>query len=148
MTITLTEIPGLDPAVQTVWKVRALVIGDRNPVQAALERWAEDHPNAHKAILKVMRLAAQQQRVKKEEHVKRTSKPRKHGDVYEMRAHTDIARLFFFYEEGSESLIICTNDYDKGNRDQDAAFQRCADLRDFYRKYKNEKQPAPRRPAR
>lgn len=138
MTFKLAEIPGLDPTAQTVWKVRALVIGDRNPVQAALDRWAQDHPNAHKAILKVMRLAAQQKRVKKQEHVKRTQKPRKHGDVYEMRAHTDIARLFFFYEEGSESLIICTNDYEKGNRDQDAAFQRCADLRDLYRKLKNE----------
>lgn len=145
--ITLAEIPGLDPAVQTVWKVRALVIGDRNPAQAALNRWIDVHPEAHKTIFKVIKLAAQQLRVKNQKHVKKSTNP-KHGDVYEMIARTDIARLFFFYEKGTESLIICTNAFEKGGGDQDAAFQRCADLRDFYRKHKNENQPAPRRPAR
>lgn len=147
MTITLAEIPGLDPAVQTVWKVRELVIDDHHPVQVALDRWIKEHPAGHKTILKVMRLAAQQERVLNPKHVKKSTNP-KHGDVYEMIAYTEIPRLFFFYEKGTDSLIICTNDFDKGDGDQDAAFKRCADLRDFYRKHKNENQPAPRRPAR
>ncbi len=150
MTITLAEIPGLNPAVQTVWKVRALVISDRNPTQAALDRWIVAHPEAHKSIIKVMKLAAQQRRVQNQKHVKKSTNP-KHGDVYEMIAQTDIARLFFFYEksaDGKNSLIICTNEFEKGGGDQDAAFKRCANLRDLYWKHKNEKQPAPQRPAR
>lgn len=150
MSIKLAEIPGLDPAVQTVWKVRALVIGERNPVLVALDRWSRQHPEAYKSILKVMHLAAQQQRVTNQKHVKKSTNP-KHGDVYEMIARTDIARLFFFYEKdanGTEALIICTNEFEKGGGNQDAAFKRCAELRDFYRRHKNEKQPAPRRPAR
>lgn len=154
MTFKLQEIPGLDASVQTVWKVRALVIGlpdgDRNPTLAALDRWNQHHPKAYKAIIKVMKLAAQQQRVQNQKHVKKSSNE-KHGDIYEMIAYTDIARLFFFYEKGEngeDSLIICTHDYEKGVGDQDAAFDRCATLRDLYRKYKNVTKPATRRPAR
>lgn len=146
----LVEIPGLDPSVQTVWKVRALVIGDRNPTLAALDRWGREHPKAHKVIIKVMKIAAQQQRVQNPKHVKKSTNET-HGDVYEMIARTDIARLFFFYEKGEkgeDSLIICTHEHEKSRGDQDAAFGRCASLRDLYRKYKNEKQLAPQRPAR
>ena len=144
MTFKLEEIPGLDPSVQTVWKVRALVIchpdGDRNPTLAALDRWSREHPKAHKAIIKVMKIAAQQQRVQNQKHVKKSTNEL-HGDVYEMIACTDIARLFFFYEKGEngeDSLIICTHEYEKGGGDQDAAFKRCAAFRDLYRKHKNE----------
>lgn len=145
--ITLEEIPGLSPAVQTVWKVRAMAIGDRNPTKTALDRWGREYPEALKTIYKVMRIAGHMRRVTNQKLVKKTTNP-KHGDVYEMIAYGDVPRLFFFYEEGTDNLIICTNEYDKGGGDQDAAFKKCADLRDLYRKHKNEQKSTSRRPVR
>jgi hypothetical protein len=111
--------------------VRALVVDHHDPVRRALTRWQQDYPNEYKAILKVMRLAAQQRRVLNPRHVKKTNNPR-HGDVYEMIAYTGIARLMFFYDDDDDALIICTNEYEKSKGSQESAFQRCADFRDLY----------------
>ncbi len=80
--------------------------------------------------MKVMCLAAQQDRVRNPKHVKKSGNAA-HGNVYEMIAYTSRARLMFFYDDAEESLIICTNEYEKKG-DQDAAFARCAALREIY----------------
>jgi hypothetical protein len=151
MRLTLAEIPGLELDPQAIWKVRALVFGypegDRNPTLAALERWNRKYPLAYKTIIKVMKIAALKKRVHNPKHVKQSSNP-KHGEVYEMMAYKDVPRLFFFYEEGSENLIICTNEFEKSGGDQDAAFARCACFRDLYRNQKNEQKYTSRRPTR
>ena len=131
MAIELVEIPGIEPRFETVWKVRALVIDERDPVRTALLQWKREYPKDFRAILKVMRIAAQQRRVLNPKQVKKSTNP-KHGDVYEMIAYTGVARLMFFYDEADETLIICTNKYEKGRGEQDAAFERCATLRDLY----------------
>lgn len=133
MTIELSDIPGLEARHQTEWKVRALVVDGRNPVLAALVRWQREYPSDYKAIMKVMRLAAQQKRVLNPKHVKKSADD-KHGNAYEMIAYTGIARLMFFYDEDEESLIICTNEFEKGGGDQSAAFQRCVTFRELYLK--------------
>jgi hypothetical protein len=133
VTIELIEIAGLEARHQTRWKVRALVIDKRDPVTVALVRWQREYPNDYKAIMKVMRLAAQQKRVMNPKHVKKSDDTR-HGNAYEMIAYTGIARLMFFYDEHEEALIVCTNPFEKGVGDQSVAFQRCANLRDLYLK--------------
>jgi hypothetical protein len=140
MKVELQEIPGLTDAEQTEWKVRALVINGKNPVTTALAQWQKAHPKDHKAIMKVMRLAAQQHRVRNEKHVKASSNKKHGNNAYEMIAYTGIARLMFFYDEEAEAMIICTNEFEKGRgNDQDAAFARCAALRDVYLKYFHKK---------
>lgn len=131
MKITLEDIPGVDARCEKVWKVRALVVDGRDPVRAALARWQKGHPGDYKAILKVMRLAAQQRRVNNPKHVKKSTNPR-HENVYEMIAYTGVARLMFFYDERDYALIVCTNEYEKSRGDQDAAFQRCDEFRKLY----------------
>ena len=133
MKIELLEIPGIEPRHETVWKVRALVVEDRDPVGDAMYEWGRKHPDDYRAILKVMRLAAQQRRVTNPKHVKISANP-DHGDVYEMIAYTGVARLMFFYDETDAAMIVCTNPYEKGRGSQDAAFGRCAAFRDLYRK--------------
>ncbi len=59
MKLELVAIPGLNPQYETKWKIRALVVEGRDPVRAALSRWAKECPSDYKAIMKVMRLAAQ-----------------------------------------------------------------------------------------
>jgi hypothetical protein len=130
MNVELAVIPGFDIRNETEWKVRALVLDGKDPVRAALVRWSKTSPKDFTAIMKVMRLAAQQDRVRNPKHVKKCANA-KYGDVYEMIAYTSAARLMFFYDETDESLIICTNEHEKKG-DQDAAFAKCAVLRDIY----------------
>jgi hypothetical protein len=135
MNLELVEIPGLDNIHQTRWRVRALVIDGRDPVRVALLHWKREYPVDYKAIMKVMRLIGQQDRLRNPKHVKKSNNPA-HGPVYEMIAYTGVARLMFFYDERGESLIVCTNEYQKSQGDQDAAFQKCAALRNIYLRYK------------
>ena len=139
MAIELLDIPGLDARHQTTWKVRALVVDGRDPVRAALFRWQREYPDDYKAIMKVMRLAAQQYRVHNPKHVRKSTDP-KHGNAYEMIAYTGVARLMFFYDQGDESLILCTNEFEKSRGDQSAAFQLCALYRDLYFQTKTRKE--------
>lgn len=133
MTVELVHIPGVDPSHETVWEVRALVVDGRDPVRSALFRWRREYPDDYRAILKVMRLAAQQYRVLNPKHVKRSSNE-SFSEVYEMIAYTGIARMMFFYDESGPSLIVCSNEHEKGRGNQDAAFARCAALCELYRR--------------
>lgn len=133
MTIELQEIDGLEPKYETRWKIRALVIDGKNPVKAALVRWEKEREQDFKKIMKVMRLAAQQDKVRNPTHVKKSTNPA-HGNAYEMLAYSDVARLMFFYDETEESVIVCTNEFEKSRGNQSAAFERCVILRDFYLK--------------
>lgn len=131
MTITLEDIPGLDLPAQALWQVKVLVVDGHDEVLPALLRWKREHHEAFKAIVKVLKITAQQHRVHNEKHVRKSTNPA-HGDVYEMRAHKKTARMMFFYAEDSDALIICTNPYEKGRGDQDAAFARCAEFKRLF----------------
>lgn len=131
MKLELVDIPGLETLSAGVWKVQALVVGGRDPVRSALAKWQRESPNDYRAILKVMRIASQQNRVLNPKHVKPAVGASCDG-VYEMIAYTRCARLMFFYDEQDDALIICTNEYEKGRGSQDAAFKRSAELRGLY----------------
>jgi len=62
MKLELVEIPGLEQRFETEWRVRALVVDGKSPVLAALARWHSRNTDDYKAIMKVMRLAAQQEK--------------------------------------------------------------------------------------
>jgi hypothetical protein len=130
--LKLVEIPALDPKLETAWKVRALVVGDKDPVRAALSRWRRERPEDFKRIMKVMGLAAQQERVLNPKHVKKSNNE-SDGPVYEMLSYTGAARLMFFYDrEAGAAIIVCTNDYEKSRGSQSAAFKLCGELRTLY----------------
>lgn len=132
MTIDLVEFPGLDLPVGARWAIQALRINGKSPALAAILDWKRHRPADYRKIIKVMALVATKQRVTDEKHVKKTSKPQHHGEIYEMRAHRGQARLFFFYDNNKEAVVVCTNEYIKGKGSQDSAFQRCANLRKIY----------------
>lgn len=131
MPIELVEIPGLETQHQTEWKVRALVVDGRDPVRAALIRWQRENPGDYKAIMKALRMAGQQQRLHNQKLVKKSTDAN-HGNAYEFIAYTGVARLMFFYDKGNESLIICTNEFEKSRGDQSAAFHLCTLYRNLY----------------
>lgn len=135
MPIVLEEIPGLTPGDQTCWQVRALAIDDRSPALAALDNWAQSAPADYKKILKVLRIVGQFRRVTDETKVTKCANP-DIGDVYEIRAHKGHARLFFFYSDKGEAVIVCTNAFWKGKGSQQQAFATCAKFRDIYLKSK------------
>ena len=131
MPIELVEIPGLETQHQTEWKVRALVVDGRDPVRAALIRWKREYPDDYKAIMKAMRMAGQQYRLHNQKLVKKSTDAN-HGNAYEFIAYTGVARLMFFYDKSSESLIVCTNEFEKSRGDQSDAFLLSTQLRELY----------------
>jgi mRNA-degrading endonuclease RelE of RelBE toxin-antitoxin system len=132
MKLNLIEIPELNLPASDSGKIKALQVENKSPALEALLTWKREAPIDYKKILKVMKLLAGRGRVTDEKHVKKTAKPKQHGDVYEMRAHRGKARLFFFYDTIDESIVICTNAFDKGKGDQNAAFERCGKFKTLY----------------
>ncbi len=70
-------------------------------------------------------------RVRDEKLVTKCANP-DYGDIHEARAHKGHARLMFFYSEREQAVIVCTNEFWKGKGSQDAAFARCAKLKQIY----------------
>jgi hypothetical protein len=135
VTITLQDIPELLLPNNALWQVKALVVDGRSPAIDALESWQRQHPDDYKRILKSIRIAVMQRRITADrKHVGKNQNP-KYGDVYEFIAYTGIARLMFFYDDGADALIVCTNAFEKSRGSQDAAFARCAAYRDLYLKH-------------
>jgi len=132
MEFELIDIPELELPADCERRIRALQINGKSPAIAALVEWKRKNLKDYTKIINVMRLIAERGRLTDEKHVKKTSKPDKHGDVYEMRAHRGKARLFFFYDHLDDSLIICTNEYNKGKGDQDNAFSKCGSFKELY----------------
>lgn len=128
----LIQIPGIENHHQTVWQVRALEINGRNLVLPDLAEWSKSSPADYKKIMKVLCMVGQQDRIRDEKKVK---KSKHHENIYEIRADKGSARLMFFYCEGTQSVVICTNTYWKTKssaREQSQAFERCANLKKFY----------------
>ncbi len=152
MEIKLVDVPGLDIPTGTKarWRVVTLEIDGRNPAYEQLAEWYGSYDLADKIekpgpefkkIAKSMVRAATREIVRSDQFVVKSTNP-KHGDVYELRAPRGHARIMFFYDDDSESLIVCTNPYSKGkghsNKAQDQAFAHCAFLKEKYLQWKKE----------
>jgi hypothetical protein len=130
--IELVEIPSVRPEEQSRWKVRALSLDGHSPALVALHEWQKKEFADFKKIMKVMRMVGGMHRVPDQNKVKRCENPA-YGEIYEMRAHKGHARLMFFYSEREDAaVVVCTNDYWKEKGSQDAAFARCAKLKQIY----------------
>jgi hypothetical protein len=97
-------------------------------------RWKCEYHYDFKAIMKSDALGCPAEETAKSKPCKEVSKC-KHRNLYEMIAYTGVARLMFFYDDTENA----TEEHEKSRGDQDAAFQRCADLRDLYVAYENER---------
>lgn len=131
----LEVIIDVDPAWEVAHKIRALAVypDDGPPRSLALGGLADlkaKHRDDYKKILKVIRLVAGCDRVRNEQHVKQS---KQWPGIYEMRGGN--ARLFFFYSNDDNQIVVCTSVYHKrsGSKDlQDAEFERCNRLRLHY----------------
>ncbi len=132
MGFELHYIPGLDLPADCRCRINALAINGKSPALAALVDWKRNNRRDYDRIVNVMKLLAERGRLTDERYVRKTSKPHKHGDVYEMKAYRGKARLFFFYHTTDNSIVICTNAHDKGKGSQDAAFSKCGELKRLY----------------
>ncbi len=146
MKTDLIDIPGLFVGANPRWKVKAIFNGEVSLAVDALDRWRADPKmkRDYKLIVEAIQYAANVERVTDERIVK-GSENFDHGEVYEFRAFdpdtnwTGRARLMFFYDESDESLIICTNSYDKniGNYEsQNLMFSMCDRFRQEYERNK------------
>jgi hypothetical protein len=147
MKTELIDIPGLFVGDDARWKVKALKVhGTTSLAIDALDRWRTDPEmqRDYEVIIEAIQFAAHVDRVLDNRMVK-ISENHKHGDVYEFRAYdydarrAGKARLMFFYDESEESLIICTNSYekDKGGYDaQDRMFAMCDRFKTEYERNK------------
>lgn len=134
MRISLADIPGIDLGSHMRWRVVALELDGKSPVLAGLLEWKRNNEADYKKIMKVMRIAAQMERVRDPNHVKKSDNP-DHKGVYEMRAHKGSARVMFFYSERDRAVIVCTNPYFKSKpsqSEQDNAFALCARMKALY----------------
>jgi hypothetical protein len=134
MAVRLIEIPGIEAQHQRVWRIRVLEINGRNLVLEKLHEWSQKNQADYKKIMKVLRILGQHDRIRDPKKVKKSTNP-DHGDVYEVRADKGGARIMFFYDRKDQSVVVCTNTYWKAKssqREQDAAFERCNQLRKFY----------------
>jgi len=132
MNFELVDIPGFIQPASSTWKIKALQINGISPTLVALDQWQKNHAKDYKQIINVMKQVAVNFRVTNPKQVKKTSNPKKYGNIYEMRAHTNNARLFFFYDPTNENIVVCANAYTKGKGNQDSAFQECSTLKSYY----------------
>lgn len=147
MRTELIDIPGLFLGDKPLWKVKALKIhGMYSFAIQALEEWSKDPKmkRDYELIIEAIQYAANVKRVGDERIVK-VSDNHEHGEVYEFRAYdfdrqrAGCARLMFFYDESDESLIICTNSYEKDKGTtfaQDRMFAMCDRYKEEYERNK------------
>ncbi len=139
MRIELLDIPSLPDEFQTVHTVKALAVEGKCLAIAALLQWKRECPAAWKKLMKAVRYVGTTERrnIVNPKYVKKCDNP-VYGDVYEARADKGKPRLFFFYDENDETIVICTNAYEKDDSrrgksgGQDAAFKLCAQMKEIY----------------
>lgn len=124
----LLDVPGLSTVNQKVWKIRLMKITGRSPALAALSRWAETVPYDFKAIMTAMRLVCGQRSIPSLPYIGKTVFP----EIHELRATEGTARLQFFYDRRT-GTVVCTKDYEEGESgDSRKAAALSETLRKFY----------------
>lgn len=129
MDIHLVDIIGVDQSWETQHRVRALEIDKGSPANAGLAELKRNDKTEHARIIRAIKMVASYERVIGTSHVKVDAGGR---GVYEMRAK--YTRLFFFYTQDTDEIVVCTHVYQKrdSSKLQDKEFAKCAELRDLY----------------
>lgn len=123
-------IPELNREV--VHKIKALEINGRARALQDLVNLAEKHPQDYRKLLITLELVASNYRVLNKTKVRPGIGKGLEG-IFEMKGGQ--ARLFFFYDEGTTDIIVCTNMYWKAHSSpklQNKAFQIAAEMRKIY----------------
>jgi len=139
MQVELRDIPDLGKEFQTVHRIQSLEVNGKNLALAALLQWKRECPADWKKLMKAVRYVGTTERrnIANPRYVKKCDNPA-YGDVYEARADKGKPRLFFFYDENDETIVICTNAYEKDDSrrgksgGQDAAFKLSAQMKEIY----------------
>ena len=135
--VDIAEVPD-DP--NRCWKVKALATVDEagnvsSKVVEALIDWRKSNPEDWKRIVKSLKYVA-----KNAQHhdPSKVETDRSMRGVFEIRANRCFCRLMSFYDNRNDSVVICAFPYSKGSghhdKDQDAAFAKCARLKEAYEK--------------
>lgn len=135
----LEAILDVDSAWEVAHRIRALAHSSDGQLyrSVAIKELADlkaKHRDDYKKILKVVKLVAEKQRVSNENHVKRS---KNWPEIYEIRGGN--ARLFFFYSEFDNEIVVCTGVYHKSSDSknlQDIHFERCNRFRLAYEAYR------------
>lgn len=139
MRLGLHDIPGLSDENQTVHRIKTLSVNEKDRAREALGRWRKASNADWKKLMRSIRYVGTTRReeIRNTKYVKKCDNP-KYQDVYEFRAQKGKPRLFFFYDQSDDTVVICTNDYEKddsrrGKRGgQDAAFGLCFEMKKLY----------------
>lgn len=133
MNVVLADITCVKREWQTVHRIKALEIDGRSPALDALADWSRNNQRDFKRLMRSIKLVCQNKRVLNPKYVKKSNNP-KHGDVYEIRADKGLPRLFSFYRQGSDEIVICTHGWGKksSREQQDAEFAKCSRLKTLY----------------
>jgi hypothetical protein len=136
----LLDIPGIGN--EGSWQVKALgtvnEAGEvRSAVLKALGDWQKSQREDFKRLFNSLQYVAEQRIHHDPSKVKEDR--RKRG-VYEIRANRCKLRLMFFYDRKAGALVVCTHPFSKGkgfhDKDQDAAFAKCAQIKELYEESK------------
>lgn len=120
-------------------RVKALELEGKSPALEALLKWKRNCPADWKKLMKAIRYVGTNERrnIINPKYVKKCDNP-DYGDVYEARADKRKPRIFFFYDANDETVVICTNAYEKDDSQrgktggQDAAFELCGKMKAVY----------------
>ena len=124
---------------QSVWKIKGLELDGHCVAENELTNWLKKNKGDYNKIIKALKVAGTSKRVLNEKLIKK-DKSGKYEGVYEARADKGSARLFFFYSEEEQSMIICTNAYWKNSGNQETSYSQCYQLKEFYEGSKGKKQ--------
>lgn len=118
MSIGLVPLPGFEPRMESVRKVRAFAWKGKSPVQAKLVEWQQTQKQDFNRVMGSLAYVASTKRpymstnnVKKDEDAEHGARKGSAKDcpIYEARAHTGSARVFFFHTPGPVEVAVCVH---------------------------------------
>lgn len=136
--LTLVDIPEISSDDQTCWKVKAIATIDAegnisSKVLETMLQWKQSNREDWDRIIKSLRYVSGN---KRHENKSKVINDRRKQGVFEIRANRCVCRLISFYDTTREAVVICAFPYSKGKghheRDQDAAFAKCATIKTAY----------------
>lgn len=128
--------------MESIRNVRAFAWKGKSQVQAKLVEWQQSEAQDFKRVMGSLAYVASTHRpyrstnnVKKDEHAEHSSHKLspKNCPIYEARAHTGSARVFFYHTPGLVDVAVCVHWMwkTKSSKDEQARdFKKARDIRD------------------
>lgn len=128
----LVDIEGIDLNT-AMYDVKALQVDGEAPALSALADWSEKEKSDFHSIVDGIRIVASVPRHSVWQR-KGVSADKKGRPIYELAARRKSARLFFFYVDIPQTVVVWLGSFwkPKGGRKQDRAFDEAAEVRESY----------------